>query len=343
MPTPSQYWYIACESQRLATKHPVSAQILDQWIVCFRDQQGRPVAFPDRCLHRCGRLSRGSVGNGELTCSYHGWTYDGTGHVVCIPSEGGRAAASQKQFRTTPYGVCECDGYVYVRLDNSVTSIEPFPMPHYHERGWQNLRLVHDFQNTVANCVENFIDVPHTAFVHPGIFRANRGSAIDVTVLRRNGQVHVTYKNEVDNLGSYTWFLNPHREPVRHTDSFFVPNVTHVAYSIGNGERVAYLITSQSVPTTAKSTRVYTDITYRFGRLSWLARPIARRQAKKVIQQDVDELNEQMKVIDKYGQRFIDSPADRIHKLVSQICDALERGEDPTELPDHESSLTFWV
>ena len=37
MPTPSQYWYIACESQRLATKHPVSAQILDQWIVCFRD------------------------------------------------------------------------------------------------------------------------------------------------------------------------------------------------------------------------------------------------------------------------------------------------------------------
>ena len=76
---------------------------------------------------------------------------------------------------------------------------------------------------------------------------------------------------------------------------------------------------------------------------SWLARPVARRQAKKVIRQDIEELDAQMEVIRKYGSRFIDSPADLIHKMIAQIHKALKKGEDPRQLSDERHSISFWV
>lgn len=338
-----QFWYVVCESSELKQDHPHAARILDEWVVCFRGADGRPTAFRDRCLHRCGRLSRGRVRDGQLTCSYHGWRYAANGRVVSIPSEGGAEAAARKKLEADRFETCERDGYVYVRLEDGDPGDDPFPMPHYGERGWQNIRLVHDFANDVTNCVENFIDIPHTAFVHHGIFRKEAGQRLEAQIRRTGGEVHVTYENENTNLGSFSWFLNPKQEPVHHTDSFFMPNITHVAYRVGSGARVKYLITSQSVPMTDDSTRVYTDITYRFGRLSLLARPIARRQARAVIRQDVEELDAQMEVIRRYGRRFIDSPADLIHRMVCQIRRALEKGEDPCALPEEHHSISFWV
>jgi phenylpropionate dioxygenase-like ring-hydroxylating dioxygenase large terminal subunit len=344
-----QFWYVIAESSELKGQQPLGTQVLDEWIVCFRNTEEKAVAFPDRCLHRCGRLSRGSVVNGgELKCPYHGWQYDGSGKVVALPSEGGREAAAKKNLRTHPYETREQDGYVYVRLatpDNDAADPqpEPFAMPHWQKPGWQNLRLVHDFGNTVTNCVENFIDVPHTAFVHHGIFRKEASQRLEADVRRADGEVHISYRNEKDNLGSFSWFLNPKGDPVFHTDSFLMPNITHVVYRVGKGERVEYLITSQSVPMTDDSTRVYTDITFRFGAWSWFARPFARHQAKRVIRQDIEELDAQMEVIQKYGQRFIDTPADRIHHLVTEIRDSLIRGEDPRTLPNAEETVEFWV
>ena len=66
-------------------------RVLDEWLVVFRDEQGRAVAMQDRCIHRNAQLSLGTVKNGCLTCPYHGWVYDGEGHVVAIPSLGPEA------------------------------------------------------------------------------------------------------------------------------------------------------------------------------------------------------------------------------------------------------------
>jgi phenylpropionate dioxygenase-like ring-hydroxylating dioxygenase large terminal subunit len=109
-----------------------------------------------------------------------------------------------------PYPVIEQDGFVYVRVKrDAVAGIVPFPMPHHGEAGWRTLRLQNRFANSVANCVENFIDIPHTAFVHQGLFRSTRGERLAATVRRANGAVQVSYRNERDNLGRYRWFLNP--------------------------------------------------------------------------------------------------------------------------------------
>jgi len=214
-------------------------------------------------------------------------------------------------------------------------------MPHFQEKGWKNIRLQHTFQNTVTNCVENFIDVPHTAFVHKGVFRKSVNRPIRTEIVRSGGAVTIDYQNESSNIGSLSWFLNPSKGQVVHIDQFIMPNITHVIYRLPSGWE--YSITSQSVPLSDFETIVYTDITYQFGFWTKLAAPIVKRQAKKVIAQDLEVLKDQSDVLQRGFTTFINMPCDVIHVLISEIREALEQGIDPRSLPDKKKEVIFQV
>jgi phenylpropionate dioxygenase-like ring-hydroxylating dioxygenase large terminal subunit len=331
------YWYIVAESGELTSRGVLARSVLDRTLACFRGSDGSPAVLEDRCLHRNAPLSAGCVRGGLLTCAYHGWTYDAGGRVVSIPSTGPR----QNLPAIRPFPVSERDGYVYVRLKRDAPAdIAPFAMPHYGEKGWKTIRLQNRFANNVSNCVENFIDVPHNAFVHKAIFRSSRAERLSAQVSRSRGEVHVRYRNERTNLGSYAWFLNRAGLPVDHTDSFYAPNVTSVTYRIGPK---TFIITSQAVPITPEETLVYTDLTYRFGMLNALSAPFVRRHGQRIIDQDIDILGRQMDVIRRYGRAFSDTPADLIHSLVDSIRDAIAHGQDPRGLPALDQDVEFYV
>lgn len=331
------YWYVIAESRELTANRVLARCVLGQTLACWRGQDGTPAALEDRCLHRNAPLSAGTVRHGLLSCPYHGWTYDGAGRVVSIPSVAGAGGAPC----SPGFPVLERDGYVYVRLNRDATAgAQPFRMPHRGERDWKSIRLQNRFRNTVANCVENFIDIPHTAFVHKSIFRSSRGERLKATVQRVKDELHVTYRNERANLGTYAWFLNPGGREIQHTDSFYAPNITSVVYRMG---AKTFIITSQAVPVADNETLVYTDLTYSFGRLSALAAPFVRRHGQRIIDQDIDILDRQMAVIRRYGQSFHDTPADVIHSMVGSIRGAIARGEDPRALPALSREIEFYV
>lgn len=330
------YWYVVAESRELGRNQVLQRRVLEQTLAVFRDRDGAPAVLRDRCLHRNAPLSAGRVRDGMLSCAYHGWTYDGRGVVVSVPSTG-----SAGEHCSPPFPAVERDGYVYVRLKHDAPAdISPFPMPHYEEPGWKNLRLQNRFANSVSNCVENFIDIPHTAFVHRAIFRSSRGERLAATVSRRNARVEVRYRGERANLGAYAWFLNPRGDAIGHTDNFHAPNVTSVVYEMG---AKTFIITSQAVPLAARETLVYTDLTYRFGAWNALAAPFVRRHGQRIIDQDIEILGRQMEVIERYGREFTDTPADAIHRLVDSIRDAIARGEDPRALAPLTQEIEFRV
>lgn len=332
------YWYVVAESQELAPSEVLARRVLDERLVCFRAAEGRATVLRDRCLHRNAPLSGGVVQGGHLCCPYHGWSYDGDGQVVAIPS---LASGEMPAHCSPPYPVTEQDGFIYVRLRRDADdAIAPFPMPHYGQPGWTHLRLQNRFANNVANCVENFIDIPHTAFVHRGIFRSTRGERLVATLRRADGAVHVSYRNERGNLGTYRWFLNPGGGEIRHTDSFFVPNVSSVVYEIGSK---VFIITSQAVPVDERETLVYTDLTYRFGLWNSLAAPFVRRHGQHIIDQDIEILARQGENIARYGADFRDTPADLIHRMIDSLREAIARGEDPRGLPVVEQVIEFRV
>ena len=334
------FWYIVCESKQLKLNTVLQRTVLGEWLVVFRSDDGKPIALRDRCIHRNSRLSKGKVCQGKIHCPYHGWVYDKTGKVVAVPAEGDDFRVTEAR-RTVLYDTREHDGYVYVRLAQQSQEFEPFKMPYYQQPGWETVRVINRFRNNITNCAENFIDIPHTASVHPGVFRTPRQQKLEMTVERRNGSVFAQYRNETTNLGWFTRFLNRKGNEIRHSDSFHMPNITSVEYDMKPHRRL--FITSQSVPEGSDSTLVYTDVTYNYGIWSKLARPFVHWTAQYIIHQDVEALSIQWEVIEKYGSDFTNTNADTIHVFVESIRHKIAAGEDPRMLPDKSVQVNFWV
>lgn len=372
--TVRDFWYVACESRELGVKNVVGRTILDEGLALFRDAEGRAVALRDRCMHRAAPLSKGHITEpGCLRCPYHGWEYDGRGEVVRVPCEKdgftvttsssedagdlalakrGGVARSARVHETR-----EQDGLVFVRLvdderrsaahEAARQAIEPFRSPSYGAKGYRTVRLQNRFANDVTNCAENFIDIPHTVFVHPAIFRDARGQKIAATITRAEGRVDVVYDGETDNLGWFNWFLNPGAQKIEHTDHFFMPNVTSVHYIFGRradgSPRKHFIITSQCVPVKDDETLVFTDLTFDYGVWNLFAGPIVKWQGQKVIDQDIEILKMQMENIKKTGGTFAHTSADTIHLFVESIRDALAEGRDPRALPEKSRRVEFFV
>ena len=278
------FWYVLADSREFTQKRIIKRTILGEWLVGFRTNDGEVVVLQDRCLHRQARLSAGRLEHGGLRCPYHGWRYDRTGAVVHIPSEGpGKPKGPCRQAKK--YRTLEQDDLVFVCLADEPALAGPYRSPCYQEPGWATRRLINRIANDVTSCVENFVDVPHTAYVHPRIFRSPKGEAVQATVSRQNGAVKVTYRNEQKNFGWFRRFLNPSGAPIQHTDAFHMPNFTTVSYEFGS-DRFLH-ITSQSVPVGERETLVYTDMTYRFGLWTRFAGPWVRTLAQRVIDQDI--------------------------------------------------------
>lgn len=90
-----RYWQPAALSEELpAGGAPLTIRLLNEDLVLFRDDLGRPGLLGLYCSHRGADLSYGRVEDGGLRCIYHGWLYNVDGKVLDQPSEpeGGRLA-----------------------------------------------------------------------------------------------------------------------------------------------------------------------------------------------------------------------------------------------------------
>ncbi len=120
-------------------------------------------ALVDRCPHRGARLSLGHPVPGGLQCAYHGWTFAGDGRCLRVPAqpdfvppEGHGVRAWQARGR---------HGLVWVRPggtdDRGPPALDALP-----ER--RVLTGPFTVATSAPRVVENFLDIAHFEFVHPG-------------------------------------------------------------------------------------------------------------------------------------------------------------------------------
>ena len=333
-------WYAAALSSELTAARPLGRVILECALVLWRGGDGRPVALEDRCLHRNAALSAGQVFDGCLGCPYHGWTYDGTGRCVSVPSEGPGAPALE--CRVPSFPVREQDGLVWVWMGRRPPDVEPFPMPYRDAPGWRTYYMVTAFANEVTPLVENFMDVPHTTFVHAGWFRKRAHQRVRVRVERTASSVLVTYDLPQDAIGFSGRILNPRGEPQEHTDRFYMPNTTRVDY--GFGSQRGFTIASTCTPRGPYDTLVYTHISYKLGWLNataWLWLPWYTR---RVIGQDVDIMRIQGDNLRRFGTpRFHSTAADLLHEHIEALRAHAESGADEPGPTPRTDEVTFWI
>lgn len=165
------HWYVACASSQLSSTQPKAVQILDLEMVVFRDGDGQACALEDRCAHRQVKLSKGRMQNGNISCGYHGWEYDGAGNLLRIPSltrDDGKLAPKKC---VKNYPVYENSHYLWVWIAGE--SEQPTYQPSIRFVNDEKFSWVQEstiWQVNAMSACENQLDVGHTAFAHAGVY-----------------------------------------------------------------------------------------------------------------------------------------------------------------------------
>lgn len=329
-----EYWYVACRSTELHRK-PIRRVLLGVPLVLFRNTAGELGAFLDRCPHRNVRLSLGRVlSSGNLECNYHGWQFDVRGACRVVPGLAGEAEAKGRRVETYP--IVERDGFVWVfPTPDADPDGEPFQLPLASDPAYTTVVREVEVQSSVHAAAENALDVPHTAFLHKGLFRG-RGepNRIQVEVRRWADRVEAAYIGEPRPPGLAGRLLSPSGGVVEHWDRFILPSIAQVEYRLGRENHI--LITSLFSPVTDFVTRIFAVISLRVRIPGRLIKPILEPLAMKIFKQDAEILEEQTNQIRAFGgEQFMSTDADVLGREIWRLMKQAERRDagDAGEAP----------
>lgn len=254
------FWYPVAFSKEVADK-PVGVQLLDERLVVYRLPGGTLTVARDLCLHRGVPLSMGFLHEGNLSCAYHGFSYDGTGKCVKIPAHPGAAIPPKLCLKTYP--VREAYGLVWTRLADT----GPVPFPEMKE--WDDpdyLQVLPDsvFMKAAAGRqVEGFLDVSHFAFVHTGSFgESNNPEVPNYPVRETEGGFIADYVSTVSNYPHGLKHLNPPGFQWRRLFQAWLPFTAKLTVFFPDNGQLHIL--NAASPVSARRTRLFVPICRNF-------------------------------------------------------------------------------
>jgi len=334
----ARYWYVVSTSAALG-RRPLARTLLGTPLVLFRDNDGRAHALIDRCPHRNVPLSLGRVaGNGRLECAYHGWQFDGEGQCRSVP--GLIEAGAPRERRCPSAHVREQQGlvWVYAELDQEPTS-EPFALA-AAERGYTRVVREVEAEATLHATVENALDVPHTAFLHRGLFRGGERHEIHVHVRRTASSVEAEYRGEPRPSGVVGRLLSPGGGVTEHWDRFLLPSIAQVEYRLGTESH--FLVTAFGAPVNDFRTRITAVADFRTPLPGRLLKPLLEPIALWIFGQDKKILRAQSANIERFGgEQYQSSELDFLGPHVWRLLKQAERGEVGDNVVERE--VTFFA
>lgn len=160
------YWYAVEYSSAVRAGRVTEVVFWGEAIAVFRGADGKLRALANRCAHRQLKLSLGEVNGCRLTCTYHGWTYDGDGKVVHYAHDlFGRA---QPEVKVRSYPVTERYGLVWVfpgdpalATERRLPEIPELEGPH----AWSRVDVSGSWQAHHSMIIDNVSDFSH-AYLH---------------------------------------------------------------------------------------------------------------------------------------------------------------------------------
>jgi phenylpropionate dioxygenase-like ring-hydroxylating dioxygenase large terminal subunit len=327
-------WYIACQSADLG-RVPITRTVLGIPLALFRASNGQVGVFLDRCPHRNAPLSFGRVDGEVLECRYHGWRFDTGGRCVVIPAlcDGSQAKARN----ATAFPSVEQDGFVWVFANAEREPPAPPPrFRHLGERGYTTVRREVQVEASLFAALENALDVPHTAFLHQGLFRSKpRGLEITAVVRRTGEMVEAEYVGEPRPTGVAARILSPSGGLVSHFDRFILPSIAQVEYRLGDENH--FLITAVHTPVTDFVTKLFVVVSFRIRLPGWLVRPVLEPVAMRIFRQDAEILRRQTDNILRFqGEQFASTEIDVLGPGILRLLRQAERGEVSTEAVTEE-------
>lgn len=210
-------WYIVAWSHELG-RSLLSRRILGEPLVMFRNEDGTPVAFVDRCPHKLAPLSRGELVGDLIQCGYHGMQFDRTGKCVRIPGQ----PPIPPSARLRKFTLAEKYNAVWLWAGDP-EGADPsiiIDIPEYGKPGWSLVdgQYLH-FATSYLNLTDNLVDPAHTSYVHKRTIGNSGGE--DVPVKVEQNERHIV---------AYRWVTNAEPVPIMKTYGGFKGNVDRWQY-----------------------------------------------------------------------------------------------------------------
>ncbi|KAK2380197.1 protochlorophyllide-dependent translocon component 52, chloroplastic [Trifolium repens] len=171
------HWYPVSLIEDLDPSLPTPFQLLGREIVLwFDNSKSQWVAFDDKCPHRLAPLSEGRIDEGgNLQCSYHGWSFDGSGGCVVIPQaspEGPEArAVGSPRACATRFPTLVSQGLLFVWPDENgwekANASKPPMLPDdFVKPEFATVNIQRDLFYGYDTLMENVSDPSHIDFAH---------------------------------------------------------------------------------------------------------------------------------------------------------------------------------
>ncbi|WP_043431245.1 aromatic ring-hydroxylating oxygenase subunit alpha [Cystobacter fuscus] len=334
-------WFILCTSSELGDK-PLARMLQGSPLVLFRTAEGKPAALADRCPHRNVPLSLGRVVKGQLQCGYHGWRFDSSGQCRAVPGLIGEPEAKSRC--ATWHATREQEGFVWVYSTPGVEpSHEPYRFPLLDAPGYSTVRRTLRAGGSLHALLENTLDVPHTSFLHGGLFRTEKQRhEIDVVVRRSAHQVEAEYIGEPRPEGLVGRLLAPGGGVLQHFDRFLMPSIAQVEYRLGADSHL--MVTSAMTPVDDWDTLVYAVVTFRLPLPHWLIKPFITPVALHIFKQDARILERQTETIRRFGsETFASTEVDVLGPSILRLMRQAGREQPPGSLEVQETRLKMQV
>ncbi|GMN21770.1 hypothetical protein TIFTF001_043382 [Ficus carica] len=171
------HWYPVSLVEDLDPHLPTPFQLLGRDLVIWKDRNsGQWSAFDDKCPHRLAPLSEGRIDeDGNLQCSYHGWSFDGCGSCVKIPQaapEGPEARAIKSpRACATRFPTLVSQGLLFVWPDENgwerANATKPPMLPDdFDKPEFSSVTIQRDLFYGYDTLMENVSDPSHIDFAH---------------------------------------------------------------------------------------------------------------------------------------------------------------------------------
>lgn len=323
---PRRWWYPLARSSELG-RRPLPVTLMETPLVVFRAAGGRPAVLLDRCAHRNYPLSLGRVvGDGLLQCGYHGWTYDGGGQCLRVP--GLRRGRTQATWHVPSYATVEQDGFVWAWAEpDAEPTRPPFALPVVDGPGAGQTVFACDLEATLRASLENELDVPHTAFLHRGLFRG--GAPRTITARRRpiDGGIEVRYLGEPVGMGPIRLPAGSGRT-FDHWDRFLLPSIAQIEYAVEGWFRIVNTVLH--LPVGPSRTRAWFVVRFASRLPAPLVRAVVRQQGRRILRQDADALARQTERVRTFGgERYASTELDLLGTAIWRTLRQAERAEQP--------------
>jgi anthranilate 1,2-dioxygenase large subunit len=202
-------WNYLCLTAELPNPHNyIAATVGEAAVIVTRDSAGSINAFVNRCAHRGNLLCFEQRGNAkEISCIYHGWTYDLQGHLTGVAFEHGvkRQGGMPPEFHKDEHHlrrlrVAELAGLVFGTFDPGAPDLETYLGPEVTGGIRRVLnrpvtllgRSTQVLPNNWKLYFENVKDTYHASILHLFLntFRINRLSQPGAICIADNGGNH---------------------------------------------------------------------------------------------------------------------------------------------------------